>query len=149
MRRPNYSLSIKRTMANYYATARSNYFRVKDAASFEAWCKKRQLDCWTKHYDDVGQRYAISPEEGCDAGWSHYDIEHDAEIDLFAELAEHLDPRDVAVLIEIGSEKLRYLIGEAVAVHSSGRTVRVNLDEIYDKALAELDGDLTVTETVY
>jgi len=31
-------------MANYYATARSNYFKVKDADAFKAWCLRSSLE---------------------------------------------------------------------------------------------------------
>jgi hypothetical protein len=139
-------------MANYYATTRSNYFRVKDATAFEAWCSTRELDFWTKHYDNVGNRYAISADTGGSGAWPDYDSEQDKDFDLTAELAKHLDPRDVAVLIEIGSEKLRYLTGVATAVHHSGRTLCVDIDEIYDRAIDAFDtpdGNLTVTEALY
>lgn len=33
-------------MADYYATTRSNYFRVKDAATFTAWCDEWNLSYW-------------------------------------------------------------------------------------------------------
>jgi hypothetical protein len=39
------------------------------------------------------------------------DIEDDVEVNVADELTDHLDPRDVAVLLEIGSEKLRYFVG--------------------------------------
>jgi hypothetical protein len=136
-------------MANYYASTRSNYFRVKNATAFEAWCRKRSLDFWTKHYDGVGDRYAVSAGTGNSAGWPHYDPELDGDFELTAELATHLDPGDIAVLIEIGSEKLRYLTGIATAVHHSGRTLSVGLDEIYDRAIDAFDGDLTVTDAAY
>jgi hypothetical protein len=129
-------------MANYYATTRSNYFRVTDATAFEAWCRKRFLDFWTKQYEGIGLRYAVS---GNETGWPYYDSDDDAEIDFTSELATHLDPRDVAVLIEIGSEKLRYLVGRATAVHHDGLTVDVDLEEIYERA-GGFNGDLTVTE---
>jgi hypothetical protein len=135
-------------MANYYATTRSNYFRVNDATAFETWCKTRSLDFWTKHYDGVGGRYAISADTGDSGGWPHYDSEQDDDFDLTAELAKHLDPRDIAVLIEVGSEKLRYLTGIATAVDHSGRTICVALDEIYDRAI-DAFGNLTVTEAIY
>ena len=51
-------------MANYCATTRSNYFRVKDAAAFEAWCNERNLDFWTKPIDDHGDFYAVSADTG-------------------------------------------------------------------------------------
>jgi hypothetical protein len=34
-------------MANYEATTRTNYFRVKDAAKFKRWCTKRGLEFWS------------------------------------------------------------------------------------------------------
>jgi hypothetical protein len=137
-------------MANYYATARSNYFRVKDVAAFKAWCAKRYLDFWTSRDEDIGERYAISPSEyGDGAGWPHYDTDEDDDFDFAAELAEHLVSKDVAILLEVGSEKLRYLIGYATAVQSDGRTVHVNLDEIYDKAKAAFGPNANITDATY
>jgi hypothetical protein len=136
-------------MANYYATARSNYFRVKDGTVFEAWCRTLDLEFWTKHYEDVGDCYAISADTGGSGAWPDYDSEHDREFDLTAELAKHLDPRDIAVLMEVGSEKLRYLIGVAIAVHHSGRAIRIDLDEIYDRAIGAFGANLIVTDATY
>jgi hypothetical protein len=134
-------------MANYCATARSNYFRVKDAAAFEAWCDERFLDYWQ---DTARERYAISASgEYASGSWPWYDHSTDAEIDIAAELVPHLHPKDVAVLIEVGSEKLRYLIGQAVAVHASGRIDRVSLDDIYDRAMQGVEDGVTVTEATY
>ena len=140
-------------MANYYATARSNYFRVKNAQSFEDWCSKRHLDCWSKPYTDIGDRYAIAPNTDMEAGWPYSDLDEATdeyyEIDFPKELASHLDPRDIAILIEVGSEKLRYLTGEAVAVHASGKTICMSLDDIYDQAVRKFKGDITITEATY
>jgi hypothetical protein len=136
-------------MANYYATTRSNYFRAKDAGAFEAWCAKRQLDFWTTYEEGIGERYAIAANDGDGAGWPHYDPEQNADIEFTDELAKHLDPRDVAVLLEVGSEKLRYLVGEALAVYHDARTVGVHLDEIYQRAADEFSGDFTITEATY
>jgi hypothetical protein len=137
-------------MANYYATARSNYFRVKNAAAFRAWCRKRRLGVWSRDADDgAGKRYAIYPIYSGDGGWSTYDAETGDAFDVFAELAPHLHPKDVAVLIEIGSEKLRYLIGIAVAIHPSGRMDRVSLDDIYRRAMQDAEEGVTVTEAAY
>jgi hypothetical protein len=44
-------------------------------------------------------------------------------LDLFGEVAGHLVEGSVAVFIEVGAEKLRYLTGWAVAVNSSGVTM--------------------------
>ena len=31
-------------MANYYATARSNYFKVKDLEAFREWCRSLEIE---------------------------------------------------------------------------------------------------------
>jgi hypothetical protein len=136
-------------MANYYATTRSNYFRVKDAFAFEAWCRTRSIEFWTKPFEGKGDCYAIAANPGERSGWPTYDNDRDADIDVTDELPAHLDPRDVAILIEIGSEKLRYLIGFATAVHSYGRTIRVDLDEIYARAAEAFGSGLTITDATY
>jgi hypothetical protein len=80
----------------------------------------------------------LSPDQNSESGWPDYVLDEKRdeaiEIDVFEELARHLDARDVAVLMQIGSEKLRYLTGEAVAIHATGRITRVSLNDIYDQA---------------
>jgi len=136
-------------MANYCATTRSNYFRVKDAAAFEAWCNERNLKFWTKMIDELVDFYAVSADTGDCAGWPSYDCDTDDEFNIADELAPHLDPRDVAILFEIGSEKLRYLTGYATAVHADGRTVCVNIQDIYELARNTFGPALGITEATY
>lgn len=73
----------------------------------------------------------------------------DEEIDLAAELAAHLPPQEIAVLIETGSEKLRYLVGEAIAVGPAGEIASVSLDSIYDLALENAPDGASVSEAAY
>jgi hypothetical protein len=54
--------------------------------------------------------------------------------DFISELSTHLMDGWVAVLMEIGSEKLRYLTGVAFAVNSKGEYKEVFLDQIYKSA---------------
>ncbi len=49
-------------------------------------------------------------------------------------LAAYLKDDEVAVLMEVGSEKLRYLCGFATAVNSKGETVSISLEHIYELA---------------
>src|SRR5439155_25710565 len=56
------------------------------------------------------------------------------DIDLAAELAAHLEDGWVAVLMEAGAEKCRYVAGWALAVNSKGETRQVSLEDIYDLA---------------
>lgn len=134
-------------MANYYASARSNYFRVKDSKVFEAWVESIPgLGIFTK---EIGEEtfYAIYDNGGDSCGWPSYEFENDRDIDLTAELAEHLVEGEVAVLIEVGAEKLRYLVGQAVAVKSDGEILCVNLNQIYE-VVAENWG-IETTEATY
>lgn len=136
-------------MANYTATTRSNYFRVKNATAFEEWCSARDLNFWTKSdYGAEGTFYAMSADTGDCNGWPSCDEEGD-EIDITTELTEHLDPRDVAILLECGAEKLRYVIGRAIAIHPDGRVITLALSDIYQQATEEFGSDLTVTEAQY
>ena len=121
-------------MANYYASARSNYFQVKDSKVFEEWVDSIPgLGIFTKQGDSA-TLYAICDNGGDACGWPSYDHENDREIDLAEELAEHLAEGQVAVLIEVGAEKLRYLSGHAVAVNWKGEVEWLNLNRIYDLA---------------
>jgi len=138
-------------MANYTATTRSNYFRVKDAKAFTAWCHHRAIEFWIEMRPEspADDFYAISADTGDCCGWPTYDPAADDEFDFAGELAEHLDPRDVAILFEVGAEKLRYLIGVAKAVHPDGRTISVSLYDIYDRAREAFGPHFRITEGSY
>lgn len=55
------------------------------------------------------------------------------EVDLVAEISSHLADGEVAILQEVGAEKLRYLTGYSIAVNSLGQTFSVDIDDIYQK----------------
>jgi hypothetical protein len=134
-------------MANYIAITRSNYFRVKDAQAFEAWCHKLGVEFWTRGAQDEAF-YAITGVKH-NGGWPSFQPDTDVEIAFATELAAHLDPRDVAILFEIGWEKLRYVVGVATALHADGSTVSISLDDIYAEAVREFGSDLNITEGSY
>ncbi|MBN8461185.1 MAG: hypothetical protein J0M04_25455 [Verrucomicrobia bacterium] len=141
-------------MANYYATARSNYFAVKDEAAFRAWAGNLGLtvlepDHRAKSTDGI-RRFGIAPGNNGDSGawpahvWDDETTDY-TEIDLTAQLAPHLGDGEVAVLMEVGHEALRYVTGSAVAVNASGRTVSIDLGSIYRTA-GKLGPNLTRAE---
>jgi hypothetical protein len=120
-------------MANWYGSARSNYFRVKDKDTFLKWADGRGIGVFKN--EDSRDLFAIFGDESRgDGSWPSYDVEGDTEIDLVAELAQHLPKGQIAVLMEIGAEKLRYLTGVAIAVNHKGRVVELTLSDIYRKA---------------
>jgi hypothetical protein len=69
-----------------------------------------------------------------DGSWPNYDQDSDTEIDLLNEISLHLSTEQVAVLMEAGAEKLRYITGSALAVNHLGRVVEVSLSDIYREA---------------
>lgn len=135
-------------MADWYGFARSNYFKVKDETEFRHWA------------DSIGDLEVIQDSEGRVGLISHNqyghwpssrfneDTEGEEDIDVFITVAEHLQEGSVAIFIEVGAEKLRYLTGWAVAINSKGEEVQVNLDDIYDRAkpLTSEGEEITIAE---
>ena len=121
-------------MANWYGTSRSNYFNVKDEGAFREWAERRDLEIFTNL---VGQLAVAPSSMSEDGSWPSYDYDEDFEIDFQAELIEHLAEGQVAILMTIGAEKLRYLTGYAVALAWDGRRISVDIADIYDKVETE------------
>ena len=129
-------------MANYVPTCRSNYFRVRDPAAFTTWCVRLNLN-----YDvgDESDMYMIYPDYDGESSWPCFfwdedDVEH--EVDFEAELAEHLLADEVAIIMEVGHEKLRYLCGVATAIRKGKEpheyeTLTVTLGDIYQLVESE------------
>jgi hypothetical protein len=119
-------------MANYYATTRSNYFEVKNEEEFKSWCNRYNLQPISNNVRQMG--FLGDGENGI--AWDLYNAETDEyeSINFLEELATHLANGQVAVIQEIGNEKMRYLVGQAWAVNNAGETVHINLDEIYKYA---------------
>jgi hypothetical protein len=141
-------------MANYYATARSNYFAVKDEKAFREWTALLGLTILEPtHHDKVAdgiRRFGIAPGNGDDSGgWPtsiyHENTDECEDIDVSELLAAHLANDEVAVLLEVGNEKLRYVSGSAVAVNNKGKFVLMELNDIYHKA-RRLGKNITMAE---
>lgn len=95
-------------MANYEAYARTNYFRVTDVEKMKDFCKRNYLEFWQEDEESAPKdRYGFASCEPFD-----YDT-------LIPEIQEFLDENDICVIIEIGREKLRYLVGEATLITKS------------------------------
>lgn len=140
-------------MANYTAVARSNYFQVKDLAAFRE--EARLYNLTVRDAPDPQRKshgfVMIHPDQDGDCGgWPGFvwddDLEEEVDFDLHGWVAGHLMKGQVAVLEEVGFEKLRYLVGVAVAVNSQGETRAVQLGDILEQArqLGE-----SVTDTSY
>lgn len=118
-------------MANYYASCRSNYFKVEDIDKFKEAMHSGIEVCVEK--DGTVCLYGEDPDG---AGWptNIYNEETDEydDFDLEQVVASHLQPGSWCVLQEVGAEKLRYLIGYAVAFTKDlEEHVKVDLNDIY------------------
>ena len=117
-------------MGTYNCTARSNYFRVHDPEKFRQLCEKYDLTMISK---EVGKevRYGFL-NEGGDLDPVIYDEgATEPSGNFLDELTKHIVPGDVAILMEIGYEKMRYLNGAALAVSSKGIEKNLNIHDIY------------------
>jgi hypothetical protein len=119
-------------MANYAGYARSNYVRVRDEAAFLGWVETLP-GVVARREDGNPGRFALLVEDGDHGGWPNRCHDGEEEIDLHAELAGHLVEGEVAVLQEVGVEKLRYLVGYAVAVNHRGERLAISIDDVYER----------------
>lgn len=119
-------------MANYYGTSRSNYFKVKNKEKFTALCEKLGVQL-IEQGNLVG---FISNSEDGSLPSSIYDEKtgDQQDIDLCNLISKHLCKGQVAVMVESGAEKHRYVVGYATAVNWEGKTESIGINNIYDLA---------------
>jgi hypothetical protein len=134
-------------MANYYGQARTNYFQVKD---LKAW--RKELGDYPVELietkDDAGTirvGFMDANQDGGGLDWSWWDFEtdDDVEIDWTDILARHLADNEVAILMEVGSEKYRYLTGWAMAVNNKKETREISLSKDIMAVAQELGDNVT------
>jgi len=130
-------------MANYESAVRSNYFKVRNVEAFKDFCSRcgmEFIESSKTQGDTHDDRLKNNPEDlvgficgenGIPNEILNQDYDEYEEFDFYTTLAEHLEKGQVAVVQEIGCEKMRYLVGYAVAVNWEGKSVSVGLDDIY------------------
>ena len=120
-------------MANFCGMGRSNYFRVNDNDKFREFCGRYELEFWNSEKEPDLVAFYTNGEGGFDNCYIN-EAGDPVDGDIEGELAKLLVPGEVAVLMSIGNEKMRYLDGYAVAINSDGFRKAVNLTDIYKKA---------------
>jgi len=129
-------------MANYYESARSNYFFVKDIEAFETELDGSGLEISTKKIGDLTQVCLLADMEN-GFPFEKYDDNYDStELDWADIFKRHLADNQVAIIMGSGAEKLRYITGWAMAFNNKGESKSINLDDIYDLA-KELGSEVT------
>ena len=122
-------------MANYISQGRSNYFAVKDAEAFLADianCNVQVIQDTTK---DGQTLYGFLDDENGDGLDTWYarqadDETGEPEVTWGEFFQKHLADGWVAIITSIGSEKYRYLNGEATAYNNKGEDKFISLDSI-------------------
>lgn len=123
-------------MADYTAYFRSNYFAVKDAGGFQFFCAEFNCAMMTKIEGEQTLYGFYGNDHGIPVTRYNEEKQSWEEADLLSALADHLTDDYVAIVMEVGFEKMRYLIGEAHAVNAAGEIASLDLDEIYERAAA-------------
>lgn len=122
-------------MSDFYANARSNYFKVKNPTKFKEFCQKYELGIIENDKDKTKVGFTVDADKGRIPDGEANSKGDYVEINFAAKLAKHLVDGEVAIIIEAGSDsRMNYINGYAVAVNSNGRTVVVSTDDIYNKA---------------
>jgi hypothetical protein len=129
-------------MANYYETARTNYFAVKDEKKFlEEINNVAGINVVSTEDKRTGNLlFAVlgDMEDGFPDCFFDEEIENFEKNYLFEGgiIERHLADGWVCVRIGIGNEKLRYLSGYAIAFNNRGEVKEIFLDDIYEIASA-------------
>lgn len=136
-------------MANYYESARTNYFRVKDEAAFRAFIDTiGGADLVTDDKDN--KLFAVLfTEDGVPSSRYNEETEDYDDFDFMTELAPFLADASIAILMASGAEKLRYVSGYAEAIDNTGKSVRVSINDIYKLVKQEFGEKAEVTPAEY
>lgn len=133
-------------MADYQGKARSNYFLLRDAAARSAladFAAATDMELITT--DDNPLRAGLisnSPNGSWPSSITVEESEETIDVEVPAHVSQWLAEGSVAIFMEIGAEKMRYLSGYAVAINSRGEEHAVSLSDIYERA-AHLGSDVT------
>lgn len=122
-------------MANYNSVVRTNYFHVKDSEKFKELMSQvygdDDIHVWTKKDNAGSTMFAF----GCYGGifgkkQGTYDETDKGEYEaFFADLQKCVAEDDAIIFIEVGNEKLRYLVG-AVSIITHNAFHSVSLREV-------------------
>jgi hypothetical protein len=125
-------------VANFIAQGRSNYFAVKNEEAFLADIAKCNVQLTQSKTADGQTLYGFLDNEDGDGldtwyAWSGDGIDdNDTEWTWGEFFQKHLADGWVAIITNIGSEKYRYLNGEATAYNNKGEDKFISLDSIVE-----------------
>ena len=109
-------------MANYYATARTSYTKVKDEVVFLRWAETiPEAEIITHDTEEHGKLYGLLFGPNSDCGsipcWvEDEETGEDHDLDVFSEIQPHIADGWSITFMEVGAEKYRYVVGTAAVV---------------------------------
>lgn len=109
-------------MANYYATTRTNYFRVKDEEKFRdvinrAETSEDAIEIWEQTDDDGSKLFGFGLFGSILGYPTDEECEYAYDLEKFAtDLSECIANDDAILIFESGHEKLRYVTGIATVI---------------------------------
>lgn len=115
-------------MANWFGVWRTNYFHVRDEVVFTDWVAT--VPGVELIVDNEGRSGLMDAGDG---DIPSYRPDDDSEFDFVEELGKQLAENEVAIIMCAGWEKMRYLTGYAEAVHSDGRRMFVDIQDVYNR----------------
>lgn len=159
-------------MSDYTAKGRTNYFLVKDVAALKAdlimyGITPRPWADLIKGADFILDESQNNKPEGAiaffsDGTWPSLDegavadrlgLDEDDENTVVPQnhasiadlVAAHLVEDQVAIFMEVGSEKMSFLGGSALAINAAGESKGIDLEQIYSLAAKLTDKPLNIT----
>jgi len=117
-------------MSRYRGRTRTNYFQVKNEDAFLDWADEQELKT------SVNTKGAFA-------------IFSDSDLDFEKELQSHLADGEIAVIYHVGYEAFDYFAGRAYAMDNTGKSVSINLYDVYAKIQEEWGKDKDVTSCSY
>ena len=132
-------------MANYYELGRTNYFNVKEPEVFKEELSNYSVELISNSQGQVG---FISGDLEDGIPWMKYnpDTEEDEEIDWVEIISRHIVPDELAIMVWIGNEKLRYLSSGVIAIDSNGIFAETGLNKFYEELADKFGKEFTLPE---
>lgn len=134
-------------MANWYGAARSNYVKIVDREGLERALEPFDIEWW----NDQEGKTAFSCSATSNGGWPSVgyvivdtedmeeEMEEEVEFCFQTHVVPYMADGEVLVVMEAGSEKLRYITGAACAFTKGEDPLYLDLSDIYRKASEEWD----------
>lgn len=112
-------------MANYYCAIRTNYFQVKDPKQFRQFMShtcgvNSSMQLWERKNANGQTVFGFGADFGISCLQDALDIDEAGCNAFICGLQQHVQEEDAVIILEIGQEKLCYLVGSAMIITCNG-----------------------------